>query len=114
TPTAGFTAANQCSLPPAATSVDLVLSNTSIATLNWSLVNTSAWLSVSASSGTLPSASASNVTVSLIPSATTNLPAGRYFTSIQVTNLASGVISSRIFTLAISAGDAPISLTGYN
>ena len=105
---------NSTFAPPEATSVDLVLSNASLAALNWSLVNTSAWLNVSASNGTLPSASASNVTVSLISSATTNLPAGRYFASIGLTNLASGVVSSRIFTLVISSGDAPIALTGYN
>ncbi len=114
TPTAGFTAVAQRSLLPVATSVDLKLTNTSIAAFNWSLANTSAWLNVSISNGILPAATASNITVSLVSSATTNPPAGRYFAAIQLTNLASGVISSRIFTLAISSGDAPIALTGYN
>ena len=114
TPTAGFTAAAQATRLPNPTSVSLTLTNTGATSFNWSLANTSAWLNVSSSSGTLPAASVVNVTVSLIPSATTNLPAGRYFTTIAVTNLGSGVISSRIFTVAISGGDAPIAITGYN
>lgn len=114
TPTAGFTAVAQRSIMPVTNSINLVLTNTGITSLNWSLANTSIWLNVSASSGTLFAAAVTNVTVSLIPSATTNLSAGRSFASIGVTNLASGVVSSRIFTLAISGGDAPIAMTGYN
>ncbi len=115
TPTAGFTAVAQRSRLPNATSINLVLTNTGAASLNWSLANTSSWLSVSASSGTLPAAgAAAALTVSLIPSAATNLPAGRYYANVGVTNLASGVVSSRIFTLVISGGDAPIALTGFN
>src|SRR6185295_2551396 len=46
--------------------------------------------------------------------ATTNLAAGRYYAAIVLTNLASGILSTRLFTLAVSGGDAPIALTGYN
>lgn len=114
TPTAGFTAVSQRSLPPAAASMTLVLTNTGATALNWSLANTSAWLNVSASSGTLPAAGASSVTVGVISSATTNLPAGRYYASVGLTNLASGVVASRLFTLVISSGSGPITMTGYN
>ena len=114
TPTAGFTVASQRSQPPIATSINLVLTNTSATAFNWSLANTSAWLNVSSSGGTLSAAGVTNVTVSLIPSATTNLPGGRYITSVNLTNLTSGIIASRLFTLAISGGDAPIMMTGYN
>ena len=115
TPSAGFTAAGQRSLPPNPASINLVLTNTGAAALNWSLSNTSAWLNVSSSSGgTLAVADVANVTVSLVPSATTNLPAGRYYASIVLTNLDSGVVANRLFTLVISGGDAPIAMTGYN
>lgn len=114
TPTAGFTAVPQPSFWPNPTSTMLTLTNTGVTSINWSLANTSTWLNVSASSGTLPAAGSANINVSLIPSATTNLPAGRYIRSIRLTNLASGVISTRLFTLVISGGDAPIALTGYN
>jgi len=114
TPSAGFTAVAQRSQPPRATSVNLVLTNIGATTLNWSLANTSAWLNVSASSGALPTAGSTSVTVSVIPSAATNLPAGRYYANIGLTNLASGVVANRLFTLVISSGDAPIAMTGYN
>ena len=113
-PAAGFTAVAQFSHLPNSINTILTLTNTGVTSLNWSLANTSAWLNVSASSGILPAHGSANITVSLIPSATTNLPAGRYITSIRLTNLASGVISTRLFTLVISGGDAPIALTGYN
>jgi predicted alpha-1,6-mannanase (GH76 family) len=114
TPAAGFTAVTQQGRPPATTSVDLVLTNTGSATFNWSLANTSAWLTVSASSGTLDAASTTNVTVSVVPAVTTNLPAGRYYATVALTNLTSGIIANRIFTLVISGGDAPIPMTGQN
>jgi hypothetical protein len=114
TPSAGFTAVSHSSLPPNPTSINLVLTNTGAAAFIWLLANTSTWLNISSSSGTLPAAGGTNVMVSLILAATTNLPAGRYFASVGLTNLISGVVSSRLFTLAISGGDAPIAMTGYN
>ncbi len=114
TPTAGFTAVAQQAQLPNATSVSLVLSNSSASPLNWSLGNTSTWLTVTLSSGTLPAFGSTLVNVSLIPSATTNLPVGRYFANLALTNLSSGVVAQRIFTLAISGGAAPIALTGHN
>ncbi len=115
TPTAGFTAVSQYSLLPNSTNLALVLTNTGAAALNWSLSNTSAWLSVSAASGTLaPSGPNTNITISLIPSATTNLSAGRYYATIGVTNLSSGLTQNRLFLLAVSGGSAPILMSGYN
>lgn len=114
TPEAGFTAVAQQGRLPVATSINLLLTNAGGAAFNWSLSNTSAWLTVSASSGTLNSAGSTTVTVDLVPAVTTNLPAGRYHANLAVTNLASGIIANRWFTLAISGGDAPIVLTGHN
>jgi predicted alpha-1,6-mannanase (GH76 family) len=115
TPSAGFTAVSQSSLLPNPTSINLVLTNTGATTLNWSLANTSIWLNVSATTGTLAAGDpATIVQVSLVPAATTNLPAGRYYASLGLTNLASGAVQSRLFTLVLSAGSAPITATGYN
>jgi predicted alpha-1,6-mannanase (GH76 family) len=114
TPTAGFTAVAQAAQLPGATSVNFILTNTSASPLNWSLGNTSTWLNVSGSSGTLPAFGATLVNVSLIPSATTNFPAGRYFANVAVTNQTSGMVAQRIFTLALSSGAAPILMTGFN
>jgi len=52
--------------------------------------------------------------VSLVPSAATNLAVGRYYSSICVTNLTSGVVQSLPCLLVISGGNAPIPMTGYN
>ncbi|EEF57646.1 glycoside hydrolase family 76 protein [Pedosphaera parvula] len=115
TPRSGFVVVAQRTLAPNAASSNLVLTNTSAAAINWSLVNTSAWLIVSASSGTLATAGpATNVLVSLVPSATTNLAAGRYYTTVLFTNLSSGIVQGRSFKLIVSAGNAPITLTGFN
>ncbi len=114
TPTAGFTTVAQFSKLPNPTSTILVLTNTDVSSFNWSLTSTSAWLSVSSTNGNLPAGGSANVTVSVLPSATTNLPAGRYFATVLVTNLASGVVQGRLFTLALSSGSAPIVMTGYN
>jgi len=114
TPAAGFTAVAQQSLPPNPAGTILVLTNTGPASINWSLSSTSSWLSVSASSGTLPGGSVTNVTVSLLPSATIELPVGRHYAGVWVTNLASGATLRRLFTLVISGGDTTIALTGYN
>jgi len=115
TPGNGFTAVAQRTLAPGAVSVNLVLTNTSASDFNWSLANTSAWLNVSSASGTLVAGGpATNVLVSLVASATTNLSAGRYYTSILFTNLSDGFVQKRLFELIVSAGNAPIAMTGYN
>lgn len=115
TPSAGFTAIGQRGQVPDATSLNLVLTNGGATTFNWSLANTSAWLNVSTTAGTLTAAGPSTtVTASLIPSATTNLAAGRYFANLGFTNLASGVIAMRQFVLVIGGSNSPISLTGFN
>lgn len=113
-PGAGFTAASQQGIAPNPKSIQLFLTNTSASAFNWSLVNTSAWLNVSANSGTLIPGSPTNVIVSLNPSATTNLAAGSYYANVCLTNLNSGLGQSRSFRLVISGGSAPIAMTGYN
>lgn len=114
TPSRGFTVAAQHTLNPGPASTILVLTNTSGAPLSWSLANSSSWVSVSASSGTLVAGAWTGMLVSLIPSAATNLPAGRHYAAITITNVSSGAVQTRFCELVISAGNAPIKLTGYN
>ncbi len=115
-PGVGFAAVSQHWVaPPNPKSLNLVLTNTGASAVNWALGNTSAWLSVSANFGILAAGGpATNVLVSLIPSATVYLSAGRYYTSVWLTNLASGVVQSRAFTLVVADGNIPIALTGFN
>jgi uncharacterized repeat protein (TIGR03803 family) len=77
------------------------LTNTGAASLNWSLVNTSSWLNVSTSSGTLTPGGPA-VTVTLSPNVTaTNLPAGSYGATLWFTNLGDHFGQSRQVTLAV-------------
>jgi len=111
----GFTAVSQYSVVPNPTFVSLVLTNAGTAALSWSLACTSAWLTASANTGTLAAGGqATNVQISLAPSAVTNLPAGHYYTSVWLTNLGSGVVQGRSFALVVASGNAPIAVTGYN
>ena len=79
----------------------LSLTNTGKAAFNWSLVNTSAWLNVSSSNGTL-TAGGGAISVSLtLNSAANLLPAGVYTANIWFTNLTSGLAQLRQFTLQV-------------
>lgn len=115
TPDVGFVATVERAHLPEATSLDLVLTNTGAATINWTLVESVAWLSASATSGSLAAgAPAVSVQLSLIPAAVTNLAAGRYYTSVWITNQVTHVAQSRTFLLIVSGGNAPVALTGWN
>jgi len=86
--------------PFTVTSGNFVLTNISTASLSWSLVNTSAWLAVSASSGTL----AANAQTSITPRfnlATSNLVAGTYISTLFFSNGTSHVVQSGTFTLQV-------------
>jgi hypothetical protein len=81
------------------TSIDLTLTNTGTTNFNWSLSNTSAWLNVSSTGGTLtPGGPAATVTASLA-STDTNLPDGTYTAYLSFTNLSDGVVQTKTFTL---------------
>ena len=62
------------------------LTNSSATNLQWSLINNSAWISVSASNGTLAAGAITNLTFSLTSSANTN-KAGSYLANLVFTNL---------------------------
>jgi subtilase family serine protease len=101
TPATGFTAANGPFGPFNITNETLVLTNAGIASLNWSLCNTCVWLNASITEGTLlPGASASAVTVSLNASAS-GLAAGNYTANVWITNLTSGFVQTRRYTLQV-------------
>ena len=74
------------------------LTNFSSAPLAWSIINTSAWLNVTASSGTLVAGGSSSVVASL-NSAASSLSAGSYTASLSFSNATSGVAHARLFTV---------------
>ncbi len=79
---------------------EYILTNSGITSLSWSLVNTSAWLRVGPTNGTLPAGAATNVTMKLATSAN-NLAAGSYQTTLCFTNLNNSFGQNRQVTLAV-------------
>lgn len=101
TPGTNFIASGPLGGPFNPAAQNFLLTNTGAATLNWSLVNTAAWLDVSPANGTLtPGGPATTVTASL-NSAASNLVAGSYPATIWFTNLNDAFGQSRQFTLDI-------------
>jgi len=83
------------------TSQTYYLTNAGTSSLDWSLVNTSAWLGVSNNGGTLAAGASDSVVVSLNTVAS-NLTAGIYSASLWFSNATSRVGHSRFFTLKVS------------
>lgn len=82
------------------TSITFTLTNIGVSSLNWSLANTSSWLQVSSSSGTLtPGGPATAVSVSLKTAAVDALSFGTYSASIWFTNLSDHYVQTETFTL---------------
>ena len=78
-----------------------LLTNSGSSTLTWWLVNTSAWLAVSATNGALPAGGVTDVSCSLTPAAN-NLPAGIYTTGLTFSNGTSLAVQARSFTLQVA------------
>ena len=76
------------------------LTNVGAVSLNWTLVNTSAWLDVSSSGGTLAAGTADSVVISLNTVAS-NLTAGTYSANLWFSNVTSKVGHARFFTLKV-------------
>jgi hypothetical protein len=81
-----------------------LLTNIGSAPLNWSLINTSSWLTVSSTAGTLnPGGPAAAVTVAL-NSAASNLLIGNYSANLWISNRTDGVAQDRAFALLVGNG----------
>ncbi|HEX4350803.1 MAG TPA: carbohydrate binding domain-containing protein, partial [Verrucomicrobiae bacterium] len=97
----GFSASGIVGGPFSPASQTFILTNLSSSTTSWSLVNTSSWLSVSASSGTV--AARGHVIVTVSPSTSAkSLNAGVYAGNIRF-NSASGQIAAVPFSLVVVA-----------
>ena len=98
TPVSGFAASGAAGGPFNITNQNFLLTNSSAASLNWALANTSLWLNVSPGSGTLASGGQTTVTANL-NSAAYNLAVGTYSANVWFTNQTTGVVQLRQFTL---------------
>ena len=81
-----------------ATTQAFSLTNSGVSSLNWSLINTSSWLTASSSSGALATHATAQATVSL-NSAAYSLPAGTYTASVLFSNQTSHAVRTREFVL---------------
>ena len=99
-PLTGFSAIGAVGGPFSPAAVVYSLTNASSSNLLWSLVNTSVWLSVSATNGTLTPNSASNVTVSLSTGAN-SLAAGIYTANLVFTNRSTAAAVNLPFQLSV-------------
>ena len=103
TPPLGFISSGPGGGPFSSTSETFTLSNIGQAPVNWSLVSTSSWLSVSAAAGTLVPGGAASITVNL-NSAASNYLIGNYSGNIVIANLTDGTTQNRQFDLDVGNG----------
>ncbi|MFM2082107.1 MAG: hypothetical protein RL380_798 [Verrucomicrobiota bacterium] len=78
------------------------LTNTGVATLNWTAGVNVAWLGLTPADGTLAPGQATNVTVSFLPAANA-LAYGNYAATVAFTNQTSSAVLNRAFNLGIRA-----------
>ncbi len=114
-PGIGFTANAPYGTPFAFASNTFSLTNAGVVPINFSVGNTSVWLTVSTSTGTLtPGGGAAMVTVGLDTNTTMNLPIGPNRVNVWFTNTTTGGVLSRLFTLNVPIANWPIALSGFN
>lgn len=103
-PPLGFTSFGPGGGPYTETSVTYTITNIGSTALNWSLVSTSSWLTVSATSGTItPGEHAATVTVSLNAAAKGFL-IGNYSGTVSFVNSTDGTTQDRQFDLYVGNG----------
>jgi subtilase family serine protease len=104
TPPLGFTSIGASGGPFTVTSQTYTLANIGAIPLNWSVVNTSLWLTVSATSGTLsPGGAVATVTVSL-NSAAGDFLIGNFSGNVSFLDLTDGTAQNRQFDLDAGNG----------
>ena len=103
TPPLGFTSFGPGGGPFTVTSQTYTLKNIGSTPLNWSLVNTSSWLTVSSTSGNLNAGASTTVTISL-NSAANNFLIDHASGNVVFNNLTAGTVQNRQFDLYVGNG----------
>jgi len=112
TPAVGFTASGLAGGPFSGTPQTLTLTNSGASSLSWSLVNPSAWLMISVSSGTLAAGTQTNLTANLTAAAN-RLAAGNYAAAVVFSNQTSHVAQPRQFSLQVLSSLALSPASGF-
>jgi hypothetical protein len=103
TPPLGFTSFGPGGGPFTATSQSYTLKNIGSAPLNWSLVNTSSWLTVSATAGSLKAGASTKVTMGLNAEAN-NFLIANLAANVLISNQTSGTVQNREFDFYVGNG----------
>jgi hypothetical protein len=112
TPSSGFAASGTPGGPFTPSSLVFALTNSSASSLNWSIINTSAWLNVSSSGGTLAAGAGAAVTASLAPAAT-NLPLGTFTATLLFSNATTKSAQPRLFSVHVSEPLVLLTTNGF-
>ena len=104
TPPLGFTSSGPGGGPFTVASQTYTLTNIGSKPLNWSLVNTSLWLTVSATAGTLSPAEPPRLSRVSLNSAASNFLIGNYSGNVSFANLTDGTAQNRQFDLYVGNG----------
>ncbi len=103
TPPLGFTAFGAGGGPFSVTSQTYTLKNIGSTPLNWSLVNTSSWLTVSAATGSLNAGASTTVTINLNPAAN-NFLIGNFSGNVAFANKTASTVQNRQVDLYVGNG----------
>jgi subtilase family serine protease len=103
TPPQGFTSFGPGGGPFTVPSQTYTLKNIGLMPMNWSLVNTSTWLTVSSTSGNLSAAASTTLTISLNPAAN-NFLIAHVSGNVVLNNLTAGTTQNRHFDLYAGNG----------
>jgi hypothetical protein len=109
-PTNGFASVGPVGGPFTITSTSFSLSNSGMASLDWAIANSTPWLNVSPSAGTIPTGLVATVTVGLNATAS-NLPPSFNSGSVTFSNITAALVQSRQFTL--QTGLVPLQNGGF-
>lgn len=90
------------------------ITNTATAPLNWSLISTSNWLTVSATNGSLAANQSAKVNLNVNQQVATSLSPGLYSATLLFSNLTDQVVQTRFLTLDTAIENWPITVTGFN
>ncbi|MBN2783666.1 MAG: hypothetical protein JXR25_02470 [Pontiellaceae bacterium] len=113
-PDAGFSGAAAFNQFALSSETAFEISNRGDDSFSWSVINTSSWLNVSSSSGTLAGGASTTVTASLDIGVATNLTRGDYSADVIFSNRTSGITVSRTFALNTAVANWPIEFSGCN
>jgi hypothetical protein len=97
----GFTALGPAGGPFNVTALTYSLTNLGSAPLNWTLVNTSAWLTVTPANGSLTPGGPTATVPVMLNSAASNLLLGTYSATVSFLNQNSGAAQARQFSLLV-------------